>query len=197
MPDTNAMLINGDLFTNSAAKFWPRLIAETRAEFAEADTLELSAFTSGPLDREALHPELAFERDLERMLDLDPEEGMRRILAELEITGPPGAVRLLILQGDRRLAERELPTDCADAEILPYLIAWPLKWAGLPPPRWNDPSAQGDFVAEDLGDQRYAIAFRVTGKHLSEGLYRRSIRIRFRVESLDQSSADTAKTTAL
>ncbi|MBM4142795.1 MAG: hypothetical protein FJ225_04255 [Lentisphaerae bacterium] len=185
------VLINGIYCANSAAKFWPRLIAEAENEFPEATAVRLSALAAGRLNRDLLHPERALAREIERMLFRDTAEALRRTMAELEATGPPGAVRLRVLAGDAELAARDLPADCVDAEILPYLIAWPMEWAAIPEERWNDPAARGRFTAETLREgRRRAMEFTVTGRHLSEGLYERAITLQF------SAAAGAAKATA-
>ncbi len=185
------VLINGARCDNSAARFWPWLVAEAQAEFAAVTAVALSALAAGRLNRDLLHPARALAREMDRMPAGDTAAELRRVMALLDITGPPGAVRLRMLAGDAELAARELPADCADAEILPYLVAWPMEWAGIPEERWNDAETRGRFTAETLREgRRRDLAFTVTGRHVSEGLYARAITIHF------APGAGAAKTTA-
>ena len=68
------------------------------------------------------------------------------------------------------------PLDCADAELLPFLLVWLLEWANVPDAFWNREKVRGDFSAEDR-DRRlqYLVAFELRSRHLSEGLYERTL----------------------
>jgi len=196
-PGTDALFINGIRYANSAAKFWPVLIDEAVATFPECDSMELSASVDHELGREHLYPEIAFEKDLLRLLARDTETEMRKIMAELEVLGPPSSVHVRLLLGEEEALSGELPPDCVDAEIFGFLVAWPLEWAGLPEWMWNRELAEGEFTAEDRDRRRrYDISFELACRHMSEGLYRRSMRVSYSVSVADPDAAGAANTTA-
>jgi hypothetical protein len=63
-----------------------------------------------------------------------------------------------------------------DAEIFAYLVAWPLEWGGIPESYWNNQVLHSAFDAEDRGRRRvYEFSFVVTTRHLSEGLFQRTL----------------------
>jgi len=175
-----AVFVNGVRYTNSAAKFWPRLVDEVLEDFPGATSIALTSYAGGALEHEVLYPEIAFERDLNRLLFTNLAEAMQRVMAELELMGTPGSVALRVMEKEQEILLRELPLDCVDAEIFPYLVAWPLEWAGIPESRWNDACLAGRLMIEDRARKRaYDLDFELTGKHLSEGLYEKSIAVRF------------------
>jgi hypothetical protein len=191
-----ALFIAGVRCANSAALFWPRLIREALELRPECTRVELSALTCGPLSAELLHPESALQRDIVRLLGADLHAAMRRVLAEMEAAGPPGAVTARLYAGRTLILEHGLPLDCLDAEILPYLMAWPLEWAGIPESRWNDGQISAAVVAEDRTARiTYRMRFDLAGRHLSEGLYDRRISVQFEVEPA-APAAGAANTTA-
>ena len=168
-PGPAAWLVGGVRHANSAAKFWMTLLDETRTLYPEADRIELATTGSGPLERRYLSPEQVLQEDLDRLCDTDLAEAMRSALAELELTGPPSPVRARILAGDRELLTRELPADILDSEILPFLLAWLLEWAGIPDFMWNNEFLSGSFAAE--ARRAYSVRFDLVRRHLSEGLF--------------------------
>lgn len=182
-PGPKSLFVNGVRYANTAAKFWPSLIDEVREDFPDCSGIELAASTSAELGREHLFPEIAFEKDIFHLLTADMEQVMRNTLAELEILGPPTSVQIKLLSGEDELLSGELPLECIDAEIFPFLIVWLLEWAGIPEFQWNNEFLDGDITAQDRKRHRvYRISFTLNNKHLSEGLYRRSISL---VHSVD------------
>lgn len=175
-PGTQWLFVRGVRYANTAAKFWPSLIDEVREDFPDCSIIELAASTSGELERENLFPEIAFEKDFYHLLTADMQEEMRNILAELEIMGPPCSVQIRLLRGKKELLSSELPLDCIDAEIFPFLIVWLLEWAGIPEFQWNNEFLEGNITAEDKKRRLlFRISFSLNNRHLSEGLYQRSI----------------------
>lgn len=173
---TCSLFVRGVPYSNSAAKFWPSLVDEIREDFPDCSLIELIASTPGKFGRRHLFPELAFERDLLRLLNANLQDVMRDAVAELEILGPPSSVQVHLLSGQEELLSCELSTDCIDAEIFPYLATWLLEWAGIPDSRWNNEFLAGDITAEDKKRRLvYQISFDMVNRHLSEDLYQRSI----------------------
>jgi hypothetical protein len=161
---------------NSAAKFWPGLLDEVVELVPDGSRVELTTLGAGRLSAEQLCPEVELERELRRLAAEDVADAMRKTLAMLEITGPPAAVSIRLFRGRRRVRSRRLPTDCVDAEVFGFLLAWLLRWACLPEERWNDARVEGRFAAEDRRrGLAYDVEFALDNEHLSEGLYRRTL----------------------
>jgi hypothetical protein len=173
-----SLFVNGARYVNAAAKFWSSLIDELREDFPECSTIELSSSSPGKLHHDLLYPHRAMERDLNNLLFCDLETMMKETIAELEIIGPPSSVAVRLLSGKTELLAGQLPLDCVDAEIFPYLIVWPLEWANIPDNTWNTECLSGNFAAEDRKRHlEYAISLELTTQHISEGLYRRCISV--------------------
>lgn len=183
-PRTDQLFVRGTFYSNAAAKFWPNLFDEVCDEFPECSSFELSAMSGEQLDRTHLFPENALSRDLNSLGVYDIDKAMHRAIEEMEIFGPPSAVGIRLFGGKKLLATRELPQDCIDSETFSYLVVWPLEWAGIAPWRWKDEHLSGEMRAEDKRRRRvYKIVFSLTNKHVSEGLFKRSILIAHHVQS--------------
>ena len=173
-PGCQVLFVHGLPYRHTAAKFWPTLVDEVCEDFPTCTLVELSASCCGRLERRHLYPELAFQRDLQDLLNADLEEEMRNALAALDVTGPPPAVSIRLLAGEAEILSDILPLDCVDAEIFTYLVAWPLEWGAIPMDRWNSEFLNGEFRAEDRKRGRhYHFSFGLTNRHLSEGLFQR------------------------
>jgi hypothetical protein len=169
-----ALFINKVRYGNAAAKFWSSLIDEVLEDFPQCSMIELSGLSSVRLEHDLLYPQRALEKDLNRLVLTDMEAMMKETIAELEILGPPSAVNIRLGKGSEELYAGNLSIDCVDADIFPYLIVWPLAWAGIPEATWNKERLEGDFTAEDRTRHlTYAIPFALSINHVSEGLYRR------------------------
>jgi len=185
-PERGALFVRDIRHSNSAAKFWPGLVDEVGAEFPATTRIALTATTSGPLTRNQLFPEKLFEYEVDRLLAGDLEQMWKDVVAEMEILGPPSAVGIRLILDGEELVARELPLDCVDADIFPCLAVWLLEWAGIHPARWNDEVVEGAFLGEDRVRQlAYRFSFRVDSKHLSEGLYERSVTVAAEVSTID------------
>ena len=173
----DSLLIGGERYVNSAAKFWASLIDEIGEDFPLCSSAELSALVPGPLNRDHLFPETTFKEDLSRLLTADFETEMRNALAEMAVLGPPASIQVRLLEGDAEIFSGEIPTDCADADILPFFVTWLLRWAEIPESEWNDDEVTGHVAAEDpKRAMDYSIPFTLTNRHLSEGLWQRTIK---------------------
>jgi len=177
------MHVDGVPSTNSAAKFWPSLVDEVCGECPGCTRMELSAAATGLLKFEDLFPAWSLQQDLDELKDTDIRQAMARTLAELELLGGPSSVTLRLMTDDAELLLTELPQDCLDAETFPFLLVWLLEWAGIHHSRWNDDCVTGELSMVNLERRlQYELAFEMRREHLSEGLYRRTIAIRFRRE---------------
>lgn len=177
-PGISSLFVGGVRYINSAAKFWPSLIDEVREDFPDCSLIELTASFAEKLHRRHLFPAIAFEEDFHLLLSENLRDAIREALAEMELLGPPSSVRIRLLSGRREVLSRGLPLDCVDAEIFPYLAVWLLEWAGIPASRWNSEFLSGDIMAEDRKRRLvYRLSFSLTNRHLSEGLYQRSVSI--------------------
>jgi hypothetical protein len=192
------VFINGVRYTSSAAKFWCGLTDEAHEDYPECTEIVLTATTPDSLTPDTLFPETALEKDFSRLLAADIDAEMRNTIAELEIVGPPSPVSIRMFKDDREILSRELPLDMVDSEIFCYLIVWPLKWAGIAESQWNNEFVEGNILAEDRKRKlAYSLKFMLTKRHLSEGLYRRSIHLKYSVTKQAASSRQgKANTTA-
>jgi len=169
-------------YAHSAAKFWPSVIDEVSGEYPRWSAVELAAPVSGPLRPEQLTPEVEFEKDLIRLLSGDLDRTMQDVIAELEVLGPPSQVNIRVLSGAQELLARQLPADCLDADIFPYLVVWLLKWARIPERDWNRDRVAGRLEGVDRVRRRvYGIDFVVSGRHVAEGLFDRTVKFAARV----------------
>jgi len=176
-PGADALLIGGQQYTNSAAKFWASLIDEIGDSFPQCSLAELSAPVPGMLNRDHLFPETTFKNDLSRLLTADFETEMQNALAEMALLGPPSSIRVRLLQDEEELFAGEIPADCADADILPFFVTWLLEWAEIPESEWNEDEVTGRVAAKDTRRSvDYSIPFTLTNRHLSEGLWQRTIK---------------------
>ncbi len=175
-----SLVINNEAHSNTAAKFWSSLIDEVTEDYSDCDTLALSASCSQTLSREMLSPQDALQRDFMDLLDLDLEQVIRETVEELELYGMPSGVGVSLMAGNRELASMMLPDDCVDSGVFAYLVAWLMEWARIPEAEWNNESLSARLLAEDTGRKvLYSMDIRFLKRHLSEGLYRLSVSMRF------------------
>ena len=189
--NARALTVDGVCWTHTAAKFWAALLQEVAADHPDCTTLLFESLSGAELTRALLFPEQALQRALDRSPPFaDLRQALREALADLELYGLPGSVRLTLLgsrpsgsgaQGAPVLLQRDLPLDCVDADIFAYLAVWLLEWAGLPESRWADPVLQGEYAVR-LSGVRPALRLRIhfERRHLSEGLYLWQLRVAFR-----------------
>jgi len=185
-PGCQVLFVNGLPYRHTAARFWPTLIDEVLEGFPSCTMIELVAACSGLLERRHLYPELEFQKDLEDLLNKNTEEEMLNTLAALDVTGPPPAVRIRLLDDEREILSECLPLDCVDAEIFTYLVAWPLEWGTIPGTQWNNEFLSAGFSAEDRRRKlAYNLSFSLVNRHLSEGLFERTLRLTASVNVID------------
>jgi len=189
--DARALTVDGVRWTHTAAKFWAALLQEVEADYPQCHTLLFETLSGAELTRDLLFPEQALQRALDRSPPFaDLRQALREALADLELYGLPGSVRLTLLGGrpsgagarpETALLRRDLPLDCVDADIFAYLAVWLLEWAGLPESRWKDPVLEGACAARPApGRPALRLRFRFERRHLSEDLYRWRLRLAFR-----------------
>ncbi len=193
-PAVHGLVVRGERFVNSAAKFWPSLVDELAADYPACDTILLELLTDAPLERELLFPAHALQRGLDQGRTVaDLGVALREALAELAIIGPPGTVCARLRAGARELAVCALPLDCVDADIFPCLLVWLLEWAEIPQGLWNTSEVGGAFSARDRERKiNYRLDFVLRSEHVSEGLYRRTLTLRFDRRVLAQGGAGRA-----
>lgn len=167
-------------FDNAAAKFWTTLFDEICEYYPACDTVVMEADTGGLLSPVHLNPELALQAGMETLKDADMKRLFDEIASALEIIGPPCPIHITLQSGATTLETKPLPLECVDAEITPFLLAWILEWASLVEYAWNNDRIAGKFKADDRDRGfEYQVAFDLHNRHLSEGLYRRRLTIRF------------------
>ena len=175
-----ALLIGGVRFTHAAARFWASLLSEVAADYPDCNALVFETLAGTVLTRDLLFPEMALQRELDRLHPTVPiEQALKEALAEFEIFGPPGAVQLSLLADDREMRRCQLPLDCVDADIFAYLLTWLMEWAELPESQWNSDRVEGAFPVRDPDSKVSGrVQFEFTRSHVSEGLYRWRLRMR-------------------
>lgn len=172
----SAVLIDNRRFRNSATSFWTGLIDEVLLVFPAGSAIELSAPAGDTLLRKELFPEKSLSDYIENQLAGRARERLEDIIAELALLGPPGPVAIRVLSCSGILLDGELPIDVVDSSVLTYLLAWLLEWAGIPESAWNDDMVAGRIVARDpVRERSYEIEYELSRRHLSEGLYRRTV----------------------
>ena len=168
--------VAGVRYDNAAVKFWSALLDEVRADYPPETAIAVSAATDGLLLPDALDPGRELQRELTRLGTGDIRRAMRETLAVLAITGPPPPVTVRLLQPGRRRPLLQRRLDVVDADILPFLLAWLLRWAGVPPEQWNEGRVAGAFVAEDSARHvRYELRAQFAARHMREGLFQREV----------------------
>ena len=184
-PPPKSLHVDGIRYSNAAAKFWPSLIDEVAEDFPDCTRIELIASAASPLEPGLLFPVIALEEGLDALQRANLHDVMNDVLAELELLGPPAPVLIRLLADEKELLSTNLPLDCMDSETFPYLVVWPLKWAGLPASVWNSETLSGRFTGEDRRRGIiYGIAFSLANTHRKEGLYRRTLSVAHNVTML-------------
>ncbi len=175
------IVVQGVRFVNSAAKFWPSLIDELLADYPACDAIEFAMLTDLVLERDLLFPANALQRELDRRQERKNfREAIREAMTQFDMLGPPGIVHARLLTGSRVITTLDLPLDCVDADIFPCLLVWLLEWSEIPPSIWNTPQVSGDCCARDREREiNYRMHFDLHNEHLSEGLFRRALTLRY------------------
>ena len=173
------LIIGGVRFTHAAARFWASLLSEVAADYPDCTALVFETMAGTVLTRDLLFPEIALQRELDRLQPTVPiEQALKEALTELEIFGPPGAVQISLLADDREIRRCQLPLDCVDADIFAYLLAWLMEWAEIPESQWNSDRVEGVFPVRDPDSTVSGrVQFKFTRSHISEGLYRWRLRM--------------------
>jgi hypothetical protein len=172
------LLIDGNWYANSAAKYWPWLVDRQLAEAPQAALIELTAPATDPLRPSMLYPEQALQRELEKALRGDAVQSWEDTLAELDLVGGPSPVQLRVLGEGARTVFFEGTSDTMDSETFPCLVVWLLQWADIPASLWNKAAVAGRVNAMDpVRHGEYRFRFSLTNRHLSEGLYQRCLRL--------------------
>lgn len=183
----SALYVNGIPFTNTAAKFWSCLFDEVAVASLPDTVIELSASSGGTLSADLLSPATLLQRDLDAIDPATVQAAYADGLAVLELMGPPAGVRLRLLPPGETQPFLDIGLTYMDAEIFPFLLSWLLEWANLPDAAWNEAAVQGMFAAADPARTlSYKVAFDLRTRHLSEGLYHRTLLIRFRREKQEK-----------
>lgn len=177
---SRAWIVRDVRYENSAAKFWSSLIDEIIEDMSACDAVSLQALCGGFLTPEILSPEASLQKSLESLDNEDLRDAFHDTLQEMELIGLPAPVKISLASGGREILTRNLPLDCADADLLPFLLVWLLEWAEITEFAWNNEEVHGDFSAADR-ERRYLYRLRFTleSRHLSEGLFDRKIAVRF------------------
>jgi hypothetical protein len=118
-----SLCIRGEVYANTAAKFWSGLVDEVIHDFPDCDSLTLAAAGASPLSRTLLYPEDSVERDWNNLAQCSLEDIIREAVAELEMFGPTTGVTLALFSGDNELLRQQLPTECVDSASFVYLFA--------------------------------------------------------------------------
>lgn len=181
-----SLFVRGFPYANTAAKFWTSVLDEVLAAYPAGTALELSASSGGAFSPSLLAPEEMLQRDMDQLDGAERQDMVNDALAVLELIGPSGSITLrLILPGGE--APQEISLDYLDADLLPFLTAWLLEWAGVPDALWNQPKMRGAFSGDDpIRHYRYLVAFELRSQLLSEELYRRTVRLNFRRQPLKE-----------
>ena len=176
-----SLVIRGMSFTNSAAKFWSALVEELALDYPAGEALVLDTLTDIILDRELLFPENSLQHELDKHQSLlNIEDALRETLSQFDLIGPPSSVHVRLLAGGHEIKTCDLPLDCVYAEIFPSLLVWLLEWSEIPHCLWNNDSLTGDFNARDRHRTiHYRLQFDLVNKHVSEGLYQRTLTLRY------------------
>ena len=178
----NRLFINGLPFDNTAAKFWTTLFDELLVEHSTVDEVVLEGPTGGLLIGDFLTPEAALQRDMNQLSNGQGggQQTLEEVIAAMDILGPPAMVHLTAKAGETVLFSRPMEAEALDADILPFLIVWLLEWGMLAEWAWNQEQVRGDFMAEDRDRQLvYFVKFSLANRHLSEGLFQRTMSVRF------------------
>jgi len=166
-------------YRHTAACFWPRLIDEARQVFPGFSRIELSSVTSESIDPMRLDPQRELEEDIRELQDQELAHIISETITELEMFGAPPPVQIRVMETSLERYSGKLPPDSVDAETLTYLVAWLLEWGRVPHDIWNRDALDAQFVGRDPDrNVAYHITFNINCRHLSEGLYRRTVDIR-------------------
>jgi hypothetical protein len=191
-----SLYVRGFPYANTAAKFWTSVLDEVLAAYPSGTVFELSAASGGLLAPVLLAPEQMLQRDMDQLESDERREMVSDALAVLELVGPSGNIALRLIPPGGEAQPQEIMLDYLDADLLPFLTAWLLEWAGVPDALWNQPKVRGAFSGDDPDRRyRYLVAFEVRSQLLSEELYHRTARLHFQRQALKtrapaKSSAD-------
>lgn len=182
--------VRGFPYANTAAKFWTSVLDEVLAAYPPGTAFELSAASGGLLSPMLLVPEQMLQRDMDQLNESEQRDRVNDAMAVLELIGPSGSIALRVIPPGGDAPPQEITLDYLDADLLPFLTAWLLEWAGVPDALWNEQKVRGAFSGEDPARRyRYLVAFEMRNRLLSEELYQRSVRLNFRREELSPAPA--------
>jgi len=176
-----SLLIRNEVYDNTAAKFWSSLIDEVLLDFPSCDSFSLAASGAGPLSADLLYPVDALQRDLDMAEEMSLEEAIRRAVEELTMFGPTAPVTISLFSGVTAIKTQQLPRECVDSNAFSFLLVWLMEWSAIPTSGWNNEFLSGKISATDSERKCvYEMNVALHNKHLSEGLFIRSVTMRFR-----------------
>lgn len=172
--------ITGERCSNASVKFWSALIDEILFDYPRTEYVVINAVSEAVYSRKLLLPSAVVSDGSLEGLANNPGEALRQALNEISIFGLPSPVTIRLVAGAETLLDRDLPLDCVDSEIMPFLVAWLFEWGEMPVREWNDPSSKGRFVAFDrVRGFCYKVFFIFDKTDISEGLYSFDLRLQF------------------
>lgn len=178
--------IDGEPYDNTASKFWSGLIDEVIEDYPDCDTIVLFTTGSTQLERDILFPVNELQREIDKDEFVDLEDAIRQAVEEVDMFGQPAAVKVTLFEGKEMVLMRDLSREYIDSNVFSYLLAWLLQWSNVPVPKWQDDLLSGRIYADDPARKvTYGITLAFLNKHLSEGLYNRSVTVRFSRQQLD------------
>ncbi|MEI6809249.1 MAG: hypothetical protein WCN95_11065 [bacterium] len=178
--------VDGESYDNTASKFWSGLIDEVIEDYPGCDTIVLAATGSTQLERDILFPVNELQREIDKDEFIDLEDAIRQAVEEVDMFGHPAAVKVTLFEGKETVLTRDLSREYIDSNVFSYLLAWLLQWSNVPASKWQDELLSGRIYADDPArNVTYGITLAFCNKHLSEGLYNRSVTVRFLRQKLD------------
>lgn len=175
-----SLAVGGEAYANTASKFWSGLVDEVVEDYPGCDAMTLATTGSGMLTGDLMFPVNELQRELDKAEFVDLEEAIRQAVEELDMFGRPSAVNVTLYSGKGTVRTRELTRDYIDSQVFNYLLAWLFQWSGVPEPAWNNEFLSGKFEAADLArNLRYKMQMTFLNRHLSEGLFNRSVTLFF------------------
>lgn len=182
----DSIRIGGITYRNAAAKFWSVLIRDIKIEFPSADRMMMFSCCEGRLNRRLLKPDWIGIIDADKYAGIDISEMINDIAAEMEVTGYPSSVIISIFKDDEELHKAVIPEDCMDSGTFDYFLAWILAWGAVAEAEWNSESLCFEFTADSKDwNSPLSIEAGIVNKHLSEGLIRRELSLKWEDQTID------------
>ena len=169
------------MYANTAARYWSTVLSSIGQGYPDCRTIRLRGMSEQSLEPGILDPLGTLSSELFEVREHDANAALAETVDQLNLVGPPEAVRMELLDHHgASLSDTPDPDSALDSETFSYITCWLYEWTRLPPEKWQEPELSGYVMAEDLAaNVVYHLEYINRRRHVSEGLFEQQLDVSF------------------